>query len=269
MPFEMIQNFEAKPGFKSAYSYRKEVMNKAEELSESEISNYLKEKTEEGYFDKYNQEFVYPFYNESYAVVLNSKGKVKVGNVFYQFNGETETVTPDLTDIKINKNTQDIALTIQLNASMPKLKGGEMLEEAYTVDGKLKCLLQLKREEFAAYDWIIDGGQVVWGIVGYHWDVYYRFYSYKKRTFYKTDKPTYFNWKTKQAQIGGNSVFWYLNYYNSNPNTERSPNELAKSYFTIYDSGLVNSAYPPNVSAVQVIPFWSDLINDTATLIYN
>lgn len=269
MSTKAIQDFEAGLGFKSAFSYRKELLKKADELPESEILSYLDDVSKRGYFDKENQEFVYPFYNESYAKVLNPKGKLKIGNTYYQFEGTIEIVTPDLTEIDNKGNIKNLEHRVQLNSELPRLKSGEMLKETMLKDNSLRCLLQLKREQYILYDWIIVDGQVVWGIVGYNYEVYYRFYSYRQYTLYKSDRPTYFNWKTKQSRCGGNNGHWYQDYYNANPPTERSTEEAAIIHFPIYWTGLTQSQYPPIVSAVQVSDFWSDFMSSFhGTLIY-
>jgi len=267
--FDELKTFEEKMGFKSAFSYRKELLNKADKLPESEIENYLDEVCKLNYFDKHKKEFKYPFYNESYAKILNPEGKVKIGNTYYKFENDFEIVTPNLTGIEIENIPENLEHKIQLDASLPALKSGEELESTLLRNDRLRCSLKLIREEYVVYDWIIVNGQMVWGVAGHKWEVYYRFYSYKQYTFYKSDRPTYFNWKTKQAQIGGNDDFWYLNYYNANPYTERSTQEAALIHFQIYDSELIQSQYPVNVSAVQVSDFWSDYMSYMhGTLIY-
>jgi hypothetical protein len=267
--FDELKSFEEKMGFKSAFSYRKELLDRADKLSASEIENYLDEVCKLNYFDKDNKEFKYPFYNEGYAKILNTEGKVKIGKTFYKFENDFEILTPDLTGVEIDNIPKNLERKIQLDASLPILKSGEELESTLLRNDRLRCSLKLIREEFVVEDWIIVDGQIVWGVVGHKWEVYYRFYSYKQFTFYKSDRPTYFNWKTKQAQIGNNDDFWYLNYYNANPYTERSTVERALIHFVIYDSGLIQSQYSSNVSAVHVSDFWSDYMSYIhGTLIY-
>lgn len=259
--FETLKEFETKNGFNSAFSFRNEIILKADKMTDVQISKYLEEMSNKGYFDKENQMFTYPFYNESYAKVLNPDGKVKIGKTFYQFKGMIETVTIDLKEVNAVVKPDNMEHSIQLNSDFSNLKSAEMLKETMLRDNQLRCLLQLKREQFVLYDWIIVDGQVVWGVVGYNWEVYYRFYSYRQYLLYKSDRPTYFNWKTKQAQIGGNNGFWYLNYYNANPPVERSPYEAAVYYFVIYGSGLIQSQIPPYIYAVEVSDFWSDYMS--------
>lgn len=270
LPVESVKGFETQLGFKSAFSKRNELMKKADEMTQSQISMYLEEVSKQGYFDKETQMFSYPFYNESYAKVLSPSGKLKIGNIFYRFEGTMEFVTLDLAKFKSEIKLGNFEQSIQLVAELPQLKGGEMLKETMIKDNQLRTLLQLKREEFAVYDYIIDNGQVVWGIVGYKWQIYYRFYSYRQYLLYKSDRPTYFNWKTHVAKAGGNDDFWYLNYYNANPPTERSTSEAAVFYFVTYDSGLIQSQNPVAVIQYIVSDFWSDhMINFHGSLTYN
>ncbi|MGC9355912.1 MAG: hypothetical protein ACP5D9_18850 [Mariniphaga sp.] len=263
MSINAIQNFEAKLNFKSAFSYRKELLEKADELPDHDLTEFLDEVSKKGFFDKNNQEFTYPFYNESYAKVLNPDGKVKIGNTFYQFEGTTEIVTPDLSGFNNTKELKNLEHRVQLNPELSQLKSGELLKETMLKDNRLRSLLQLKREQFNVYDWIIDPiDGIVWGFVGFNYEVYYRFYSYKQYSLYKSDRPTYFNWRTKKAQVGGNDGYWYLNYYNASPYLERSPTEGAVFYFVVYGTGLTSTAYlPPNVYSVIVSEFWSDYMS--------
>lgn len=265
-----LQDFEAKQGFKSAFSYRQELLSKVEELSESQVLNYLNEISKQGYFDQTNQEFIYPFHNESYARILNPNGKLKIGKTFYRFEGTIQIIAPDLTGNEIMVDSKSLEQKIQLDTDFPQLKGGELLKETMLSDNRLRSLLQLKREQFNVYDWIIDPiDGIVWGYVGVNWEVYYRFYSYKQFRLYKSDRPTYFNWKTKQARVGGNDGFWYLNYYNASPYLERSPSEKAIYYFVVYGSGLKQTYNIPNVSAINVSDFWSDYMSSFhGTLVY-
>ena len=266
-PIETLAKFESEFKFKSAYTIRKEFMLRADEMSETEISRYLDEVYNKGYFDKENQFFVYPFYNESYSKVLNEEGKVKIGKTIYQFEGTIETIVPDLqkTDFK----GEIKPLRFNIDGKLPTLKGGEVLKSTMLSDNRLRCLLELKREGFVVQDWIIYNGEIVWGIVGHKWQIYYRFHSYKRYTLYQSDRPTYFNWKTQYALAGGNDDFWYQYYNNSNPPTERSTHETALYYHVTYDSGLIQSMYPVAVYSYVVSDFWSDyMMNFHGTLYY-
>jgi hypothetical protein len=80
-----IKNFENQMGYKSAYSYMEELANKIDKLNESEISGFIDYISKQGYFNKYLNEMSYPFDNESYAMVLNPIGKMKIGKTFYTF----------------------------------------------------------------------------------------------------------------------------------------------------------------------------------------
>ena len=156
-----------------------------------------------------------------------------------------------------------------LKATKDQLKSGEMVKESMLSDNRLRCLLQLKRENFALSGYVIEDGRIIWGTLGYYWAVYYRFYSYKQYLFYKSDRPTYFNWKTKQTQIGGNNNYWYLNYYNANPYTERSTQQASIIHYHIYETSLTASGISPTISAVQVSDFWSDYMSSFhGSLIY-
>ena len=264
MSIEKFQSFETKMGYKSAFSYRKSLLEKADELAELELLKYLDEVSKKGYFNKQQKEFVYPFYNESYAKILNPKGKVKIGKTFYKFEQTTEIITPDLTGMEeYSGDPEGLKKVIHLDdTGLSQLKSGEMLKETMLRDDRLRCLLQLKREQYDVYDWILDPFDgMVWGFVGTKWDVYYRFYSYKQFSLYKSDRPTYFNWKTKQSKIGGNNGYWHQDYYNPNPPTERSTEEAAIIHFPIYWTALTQSQYSPNVYAVQVSDFWSDYMS--------
>lgn len=267
---EELNNFEKEFGFTSAYSYRMDFLNKSDGMNESELINHLAKVSNEGYFDQGRKEFVYPFYNESYAKLLNPNGKVKIDKTFYQFKGDVEIIKPDLSGVNYDGDASKLTKEIQLHENKGLLKSGEMLKETMLSDNRLRSLLQLKRERFDVYDLIIDPfGGIVWGLVGYNWEVYYRFYSYKQYRLYKSDRPTYFNWKTKKAQIGGNNGFWYLNDYNSNPQLERSTSQQAVFHFRIYKSGLTQTSYTPTISSVQVSDFWSDYMSSFhGSLIY-
>lgn len=161
---------------------------------------------------------------------------------------------------------------INLNANFNQLKGGEYkLKGVVLSDGKKRCSLDLKRDWIELKDWIIVGGQTVWGTVGFNWRYYYRFHSYYRKWWGKSERDTYFNWKTKQLQIGGNNGFWYLNYYNANPATERSNQYKSLFTFVIYEAVQYGVApgTPPNVSMVNVSAFWSDYMSSThGTLVY-
>jgi len=266
---ETLISFEASKRFKSAYTVRNELMKKADEMSETQILGYLDEVSKRGYFDKESQAFVYPFYNESYSKILNEFGKVKIGNVFYQLKEDKEVIEPDITGTDFKGNPKNLKKEIQLKTGLTQLKSGVLLKETILSDNRLRSMLQLKKEQFVVYDWIIVNGEIVWGVVGLNYEVYYRFYSYKQFLLYKSDRPTYFNWRTMQAQIGGNDGFWYLNYYNANPYLERSPYEAAVYYFVVYGSGLTQTQYYPNVYNVQVSDFWSDYMSSFhGSLIY-
>ncbi len=270
MTKEQTQELEKKLGFISAFSFKNKAMEKVEQLSDSELTSYLLKLASKGYFSKDEGEFVYPFYNESYAKVLNVDGKVKIAKTFYQFQGTTEIITPDVSGFEVNIEDKKLVKKINLNAGLNQLKSGEELGTSLLADDRLRCSLKLIREQYDVYDWIIDPiDGIVWGYVGTNWEVYYRFYSYKQYALYKSNRPTYFNWKTQQARVGGNNEFWYLNYYNANPYTERSTEERDIYHFVIYSSGLIYTWNIPNVSAVNVCDFWSDYMSSVhGSLVY-
>ncbi len=260
MSIEEIQKHELKMGYESAFSYRKSLLTKADNLPDSEILSYLNEVSDEGYFDKQKKEFVYPFYNESLSKVLNQKGKFKIGNTIYQFKGTTQTITADLAEIEHDGDVESSQKVIQLdNAILPELKSGETLTGTLLSNDRLRCLLELKRESFAVEGWIIVGGEVVWGTLGHYWAVYYRFYSYKQFALYKSDRPTYFNWKTNRIFIGGGDDP-VLDYYNANPSTERTTESRAIEHVRIYETQYLMPApgTAPDVHNVYVSDFWSD-----------
>lgn len=264
MSMEEIQSFERKMGYESAYSYRNNLLKKADTLPDAELINYLEKVSKEGYFDKHKKEFVYPFYNESLAMVLNKKGKFKIDKTFYQFKGTNQTITADLSKMKHNGDVKTLTKVIQLDdAILPQLKSGENLIETMLRNDRLRCLLQLKREYFTVEGPIIVNGQPVWGILGYYWAVYYRFYSYKQFTLYKSDRPTYFNWKTNRILIGGDDDDPLMNYYNANPPTERTSESRAIEHIHIYETYPLTPApgVAPDVHNVYVSDFWSDYMS--------
>lgn len=267
LSIEEIKSFETKMGFNSAYMYRQNAMCSLENLSDNQLLLKLSQLTDEGYFDGSTGEFTFPFQNETFAVILNSEGKIKIGRTYYQFKGNEQLLTPDLKSTGLKDKPEKYIKKVIVNEELSKLKSAEKIAEALTKDGQLRTSLKVYREEIRIYDWIIhpiDG--IVWGYVGSTWDVYYKFYSYRQYSLYKADRETYFHWKTRQASIGGNDGYWYLNYYNPNPYQENS-NYCAKFYFLIYSSGLTASMYRPTVHNINV-EFWTDKIPSYNTLIY-
>src|SRR5690606_17610740 len=85
-----------KMGFNSAYMYRQNAMCSLENLSDNQLLLKLSQLTDEGYFDGSTGEFTFPFQNETFAVILNSEGKIKIGRTYYQFKGNEQLLTPDL-----------------------------------------------------------------------------------------------------------------------------------------------------------------------------
>ena len=267
---ETIKDFESKIGFKSAYSFLNELKDKAEGLSESEIPNYLETVSKKGYFDKENNDFVYPFTNESFATVLNPQGKVQIGKIIYRFEGTTEIITADLSGLENKTGIMNVEKRISLDTNIKQLKSADVTlkEVLIGTTGSLRCKLEFKRDYIILYDWIPVNGQLVWGIVGFNWRYYHRFYSYNQGTFSKSDRDTYFNWKTQQLEIGGdlivpNIYYPYLNYYNANPYTERSTVLKAVYTFVVYQGMTLTPApgNPPTVYNVNISDFWSDYIS--------
>ena len=267
-----IRNFENQMGYKSAYSYMEELATKIEKLDESEISDFIYNTSKKGYFNKYSKEFSYTFVYESYAMVLNPFGKMKIGITFYTFEGSTQIVLADLSDLDNKEDIINIEKRINLNTNPDLLKGGEYtLKNTLLTDGRLRCSLDLKRDWIYEIDDIIVNGEVVQGVVGFKWRYYYRFHSYKRRFGAKLARATYFNWKTKQLQIGGNNGFWSLNYYNANPPTDRSTHKTHIYTFVIYDAIKYGAApgTPPGIQKVNVSDFWSDYMSSKhGTLVY-
>jgi len=127
------------------------------------------------------------------------------------------------------------------------------------------------KNEFYHYGYIIEDGEVVWGVDGYDWRYYYRFHSYKRRFGAKLARATYFNWKAKQQEIGGNNGYWYYNYYNATPPTQRSSHKTHIYTFVFY-SAITYTPGPgsaPTCHNVNVSDFWSDYMSSThGTLVY-
>ncbi len=269
---ETIKDFESKIGFKSAYSYLKELKNKAEGLSESEIPNYLETVSKKGYFDKENNDFVYPFTNESFATVLNPQGKVQIGKIIYRFEGTTEIITADLNGLENKTGIMNVEKRISLDTNIKQLKSADVIlkEVLIGTTGSLRCKLEFKRDYIILYD-LLNGQPV---IVGFNWRYYHRFYSYNQGKLFKSDRDTYFNWKTQQLQIGGDRIsppdflpaiyYPYLNYYNANPYTQRSTELEAVYTFVVYEGTTYTPApgNPPSVYNVNISDFWSDYISN-------
>jgi hypothetical protein len=272
---ETIKDFESKIGFKSAYSYLKELKNKAEGLSESEIPNFVEAAFKKGYFDKENNDFIYPFINESFAAVLNPGGKVQIGKTIYRFEGTTQILTADLSGLENLKDIKNVEKKISLDKDVPLLKSADVTlkEVLIGTSGSLRCKLEFKRDYIELYDWILVNGQPVLGLVGFNWRYYHRFYSYNQGKWFKSDRDTYFNWKTQQLQIGGDLItppdfspaiyYPYLNYYNANPYTQRSTELKAVYTFVVYEGTTLTPApgNPPTVYNVNISDFWSDYIS--------
>jgi len=260
--YESVKSFEDQMGFKSAYSYLYEAKQKVEELPESQAKSYLKTLGQQGYFDSRDTDFVYPFYNETFAVVLNTEGKVKIGDVIYQFKGDDEIVTPDVNSIAF-KNCKDTSpIKISMNSRLPRLKDAEVLDYVLTADNHLRTRAELKREHYYFYGPVVVNGQLVTGQIGEGAKVYIRYYSYRQYSWYKSDRPTYFNTKLYTARIGGNSIYGYLNINTSSPTTVRTTTEQAVDYYNIFDTGFLALGLittTPNVYQVNA-EFWSDYV---------
>lgn len=145
---ETIKDFEAKIGFKSAYSYLKELKNKAEGLSESEIPNFLENVSKGGYFNKENNDFAYPFTIESFATVLNPQGKVQIGKTIYRFEGATQIITADLSGLENKKDIKNVEKRISLDPDIKQLKSADVTlkEVLIGTSGSLRCKLEFKRD---------------------------------------------------------------------------------------------------------------------------
>lgn len=268
---EAINDFESKIGFKSAYSYMKELKNKAESLSELEIPYFIETAVKKGYFNKENNDFIYPFNIESFAAVLNPEGKVQIGKTIYRFEGATQFITADLSGAENKKDIKNVEKRISLDADINQLKNADVTlkEVLIGTTGSLRCKLEFKRDWIYIKDWIIVGGQLQYEVVGYLWRYYHRFYSYNQGTFFKSDRETYFNWKTQQLQIGGdliapNLYYPYMNYYNANPYTERSTVLKAVYTHVVYEGATYSPGpgTPPSVFSVNISDFWSDYISN-------
>ncbi len=235
-------------------------------MSEPEIPSFIEAAVKKGYFDKENNDFVYPFINESYAAVLNPEGKVQIGKIIYRFEGTTEIITADLNGLENKTGIMNVEKRISLDTNIKQLKSADVTlkEVLIGTTGSLRCLLEFKRDYIILYDLL--NGQTVQ--VGFNWRYYYRFYSYNQGKWFKSDRDTYFNWKTQKLQIGGdliapNLYYYYVNYFNANPNTERSTELKAVSTFVVYEGATYTPApgNPPTVYNVNVSDFWSDYIS--------
>ena len=270
--FATIRSFEDQMGFKSAYSYLYEAKQKVEELPENQAKSYLKKLSEEGYFDFRDTNFVYPFYAETFAVVLNTEGKVKIGDVIYQFEGNDQIVTPDVNSAAF-KNCKDTSpIRISMNLELSRLKSTEVLKEVYTKDNSLRTRAELKREHYYFYGPIdVGAGEPVMGQTGEGSKVFIRYHSYRQYRLYKSDRPTLFNTKLKRSRIGGNDIFPYVNYNPSNPVTVKTTKVKSVDYHIIYDTGfkaLGEITTTPNVYEVNA-EFWSDYVRIHNSIIYN
>lgn len=250
--------YEKQSGYKSAFSHRKELLAKADMIQENgtqaELLEYLTEVSKTGYFSFEDKEFVYPF-SELLAKVLSPDGKFKVGETSYRFTNTAQTVT----------TADGKEETVQLNAGLPTTRAivpeSELVgQETMLADGQLRTLLQLKRKL------IFPLGIIPGAPVAFNWHVYLRFYSYRQYALYKSDRPTYFNFKIRKVQLGGNSGYGTVNFYNANPSVERSTNQGAVVYRYLLKTPQMLSAdtQPPVIAiqAVQVPDFWSDFMSN-------
>ena len=268
---EFIEKFEFETGYKSAYSFKKEVVEKSENLPDSEKEAYLKKLMDEGYFDNQSHTFKYPFYNETRAVVLNRFGKVKIGKTFYRFEGDLEVVTADVPESEID-NYDKLSFKINVRNEASMLKSASILFDNTTSGGQQRLNMRVLREYMAVYDYIVDPrypeNGLVWGLVGYQWTINLRFHSYRQRLLSAPDRNTYFHWITKHCVIGGNDGYYYLNYNPSNPFEEKSPYK-AIFYFELYKTDLTIDTTPPIIHNVD-IDCWSErLSNPVNHVIYS
>lgn len=265
-PLLTLKKFESKLNFKSSQSYRSNLISKADAASEKELARILDSAAKNGYFNKLTQSFEFPFDIESYACVLNPEGKVKIGKCIYKFEKGQQTVSADPKDIKSLGKIPNTKKTISTNFNKNILKSNDVtLEDVLLADGKKRCELKFKRDYIVLEDYIIVGGQLVWGTVGFKWRYYYRFYSYYRRRLYKSSRPTFFNWKTKILNIGGNTPYWHLDYSNYNPPLESSTNQTDVFRFIVYEGNIMGAApgVPPTVSSVNISDFYSDYMSGT------
>lgn len=227
-------------------------------MSSTEIASFLNSKSDEGYFDLQNQEFTYPFYNETRSVVLNKEGKVKIGSVKHEFNGFIQ---------KIELSSGKKILTIDHEKSISNLKSAEILFDNTTAGGQQRLTMRVLRENEAVTDLIyVPGVGLVEGIVGYNWKISLRFHSWRQRLLSKSDENTYFHYIKRHKVIGGNQIITYdgpTNYYYSlvnenpySPYTETSPWK-AIYYLTLYETGINPGINSPTIHDIDY-DCWSD-----------
>lgn len=263
---EFIKNFEKSLGFKSAFSYRQEIMEKLEKMTPTETSSFLKSLINEGYFDLQSQEFTYPFYNETRAVVMNPNGKFKIGKTYYKFEGYVQTVSPELNGVTVNDDLENFTKEINHNAFASQLKSATILFNNTTAGGQQRLTMRVLRENIAVYDWIIYKGEIVWGIIGYYWNVSLRFHSWRQRSLSKSDENIYFHYIKRHNVIGGNQIitnegstnlyYPFVNENPSNPFTETSPWK-AIYYLPLYETGLNPGINSPTIYNID-FDCWSD-----------
>jgi hypothetical protein len=261
-----IRNFESKMGFKSAYTHRDDLLTKVETLPEEEVRKLIESASKNGYFNPKENEFTLPFNVESYATVLNVEGKVKIGNSIYQFTENIEIISPDLKTLNLKKGETISEIRIPLDNNVEQLKSNdETLKEVLLAQSKARLRLSFKRDYIVLQDWIPTPTGLVKGDVGFEWRYYYKFHSYKRRRLYKAKRETYFNWKTKQLDLGNNMNYEHLDYYNASPATERSTEKKHIHTFIVYSAPTYTPApgTPPAVNTVNVSDFWSDYMSAT------
>ena len=255
---KFIKEFETKLGFKSAFTYRQESLEKLNTFTEMESISFLNLLSKEGYFNLESQEFTYPFYNETRSVVLNKTGKVKIGRAKHEFKGFVQ-------EIKLSSGEKTI--TVDHNASVSNLKSAEILFDNTTAGGQQRLTMRVLREDEAVTGLIyVPGVGLVEGIVGYNWKISLRFHSWRQRTLSKSDENTYFHYIKRHKVIGGNQIttnegltnYYYslVNENPSNPYTETSPWK-AIYYLTLYETGLNPGINSPTIHNIDY-DCWSD-----------
>ncbi|GET25411.1 hypothetical protein NT017_17400 [Prolixibacter sp. NT017] len=256
--------------FESARTYRAKLND--EIFDTNDYSSFIKKANaaaSEGYFSKRDSCMDYPFFNYSWASVLNKDGIVKIGDILYAFNKAG--------GIAIYEGTPELLSLVRKGEASPAdveyIQFGNLLKSA-SVDGYGKYFKTEKRSGkyklsvSLSYDvvkvpkrvYIPDAHDFKWVDLpdGVKYEIYC--HQQKKGIFGWRDYQTHLSYKDYAVKIGGNHIaeenFTYpkVNYSDSNPTLKQPSEALSNHFIKLYAAQYPFRIVSDNPPAAPIAP---------------
>lgn len=244
--YETQLGWEEMLGFVSAKTYRKQICEEMDAISDSiGMLNYVTELAKTGYFNWSDSSVTYPFYNYSWSAILNPDGKVKIGENLYYFDENSQLIVlggneSRITEFKsgtLDGSEEDVLVYTQARLKMAGYDFGAELKSERKYNGSKKRLtvkLYYQPVTYVYPDYVVE-------------KVYYQLYYHQEKKSWGSwrDNHTYFHYYPESLQVGedtGTPSEWGDPFVGSESKEWHTLNssELSNVYQILWTSGTLD-----------------------------